>query len=743
MSIYNRFMAPDRWHRSFFILIVSVITFFLFFSQRAYANEEENSAVIYTKNIYHKHTGNSESGGGCYSVRKTGTKTVEVPCDGTMVYYPAVDGTQCSKCKAGYPGDESYRDCYHTEKKTTTYTYYEMGCNKSTSTILATVSVGQNTSEWAKEITLTCTYETAGNIALAQAPYIWNGTATDQNTYTVTGNGDYTLQLNADGNANTANGKIVIPVRNIDTTAPIIASHTLEPESGWVKEGVVLALTDVQDLQPDNTLGCGLHENAYSYDNGVTWTADTSYMYEESGTYTVMVRDGLENASSYEVSFYHVDNLAPTIENIEYDDTPNVLSTTLTVSASDVQTDGSDGCGLHEMPYSFDGGNTWTDNPVYETDRNGTITVAVRDALENVVYREVSITNIDGCGPAVSYKMSPDTWTTRDVTLHLTAQDVNADGSEGIGLPDTWYSLDGGSTWDNKEELVFAENRGVSVVARDKYGNLTYLDISVNHIDKDSPWVSLEMEVIGDGEDKTVILHADGGDGGSGLHDQPFSWDNGGSYGNEKSKTVTENGIYEVIVRDKVGNREHKQIEVNVFEEPVEEIIPVIEVVEPIPEEETVSYEEEEEPEPETETEPIVIKAEPKAHKPAVKQVHAVVEEDTWDIMDTWAVIGASAAGMGLVGVIGFCYINSIAVYVEDEKESMRYLCRLWIHRKEERHEVRITEALLEKCVTTHFCLHPSLLFRMRHKGVILSVLFPGDICIAVPISKEMDFSLL
>ena len=680
MSIYNRFMTPDKWYRSFFILIVIVASFLSVFSIRAFANEETESTVVYTGNIYHKHTGNSENGGGCYSVRKTGTKTVEVPCDGTMVYYPAVDGTQCSKCKAGYPGDESYRDCYHTEKKTTTYTYYEMGCNQSTSTLLAKVSVEQDTSEWAKEVTLTCTYEATGNITLSQTPYIWNNTATDLNTYTVTGNGDYTLQLSADGNANTAGSRIVIPVRNIDTTAPQMVSYGLEPESGWVKEGVLLSLGEVQDMQPDNTEGCGLHELPYSYDNGETWTADTSYLYKESGAHTVMVRDGLENVSSYEISFYHVDNLAPTIENVEYDDTPNVLSTTLTVTASDVQADGSEGCGLHELPYSFDGGNTWTDNPVFETDRNGTITVAVRDALENIEYKEITITNIDGLGPAVSYHMEPDTWTNQDVHLHLTAQDINTDGSAGIGLPDAWYSLDGGSTWSNQTELYFSENQKLSLIARDQYGNFTYKDISVNCIDKDAPWASLEMQVMGEGEEKTVTLVANGGDGGSGLHDQPYSWDNGGSYGNINTLTVMQNGIYEVIVRDKVGNRRHEQIEVGVFEEPVEETLPVIEEVEPTPEEETVIEEEEEETETQTEVEeepaPVVIKAAPKADKPEVKTVR-VIEEDTWDIKDTMAVIGASGATLSLVFLLGFCMVNTIAVYVEDEKENKHYLGRL------------------------------------------------------------------
>lgn len=750
MSIYNRFMAPDNWHRSFFISIIAIISLFFLFPIRSYANEATEGSLVFTKEIYHRHTGSSGGGGGCYSVRRSGSRTEGcyggAQCDrgpngpdtSGQVYYIG----NCDVCGARVARYNSagYRHCDAT--RTVSYTYYDLGCNQSPSTLLGLVSVEQDTLDWTKEVALTASYEVTGNMAVAEMPYIWNGEeATSQNTYTVAINGDYTLQLNADGNADTANGKLAIPIRNIDTTAPLIVSHTLKPESGWVKEGVMMTLGDVQDLQPDNTIGCGLHELPYSYDNGETWTAETSRFYEQGGIYTVMVRDRLENVSSYEFSFSHVDNTAPTIDTIEYDDTPNILSTTLTVTASDIQADGSEGCGLHEMPYSFDGGNTWTDIPVFETDRNGIITVAVRDALDNIAYREVAITNIDGLGPTVSYKMKPDSWTNQDVYLHLSAQDKNADGSAGIGLPDAWYSLDGGSTWDNREEQVFSQNRKVSLIARDKYGNYTYEDIFITCIDKDFPWATLEMEVIGEGEEKTVTLIAGGGDGGSGLHDQPYSWDNGGSYGSGNTLTVTQNGIYEVIVRDKAGNRRHKQIEVEVFEEPVEEILPVIEEVTLTPEEETVLPKEEEtmvEPEPA----PVVIKASPKADKPEVKAVR-VIEEDTWNIQDTLAVIGISLAVLGLFVLLGFCVMNTIAVYAEDEKEGMHYLGRLWIRHRDECYEVRFTEELLEKCVTTHFYLRPSFLFRIKHKGITLSLLFPEDICIALPIEKEMEFSLL
>ena len=832
MSIYSRFMTPDKWYRSFLFYVIIFITFFFLFSMQSFANGTEESEVIYTKNIYHVHTGSS--GNGCYTNKRTETR--EEDCKGGgqcnsgphgpdtsgQVYYVG----NCTVCGARLDrhGSPGYESC---DKMTTvSYTYYDLGCNKTPSTVVGVLSVEQNTSKWTKQVILTGSYKNTGNMSVSQNPYIWNGkSATSQNTYTVTGNGNYTLRLNAGENEDTANSIITISINNIDTTAPVITSHILEPESGWVKEGVLFTVGNVRDLQPDNTPGCGLHPKAYSYDNGKTWTADVSHLYKESGSYTVMVRDALENVSSYKVSVQHVDNLAPTIHKIEYDDTPNLPYVTLTVTASDVQADGSNGCGLPELPYSYDGGITWTDSSVYETDTNGTIIVAVRDALDNITYREIVITNIDGCGPEVSYVLEPDLWTNQDVCLHLTAQDKNADGSMGIGLADAWYSLDGGITWSNEEELVYTKNQEVSVIARDKNGNFTYVDFSILHIDKEAPVVSLEMEVTGEGEEKTVILISHAQDSGSGLDDMAYSWDGGECYGSEKSKVVTENGTYEVMVRDMVGNLSREQIVVDVFEEPEPEEEETIEpepeeeeTVEPEPEEEeTVEPEPEEEEtvEPELPEEeivepeekktavakpkkvpttlvseeemvvpilkeavviparkeesvvasqeeavlpkeeeematktvepepaPVVIKAAPKADKPITKPVR-VVEEDTWNGKDTLTVIAAFGACLGLMVLVGFCMINTIVVYVEDEKENMHYLGRLWVHHRDECYEVRFTEVMLEKCVTTHFCLRPSLLFLLKRKREMLSLLFPEDICITLPVSKEMDFSLL
>lgn len=88
-------------------------------------------------------SGNSNSGGGCYTVKKTGTKTYGCaggdcisgphgPDTSGQVYYVG----NCKECGAHLSryGSPGYQSCSNT--KTSTYTYYELGCEKSTNTIV-------------------------------------------------------------------------------------------------------------------------------------------------------------------------------------------------------------------------------------------------------------------------------------------------------------------------------------------------------------------------------------------------------------------------------------------------------------------------------------------------------------------------------------------------------------------------------------------------------------------------------
>lgn len=692
---------------------------------------ETEQGLTFKKNIYHKHTGSS-SGGGCYTVHRTGTKTIEIPCGGTLVYWPNLGTSSCSNCAASYFGDHSGRECWHSTTREESYSYYDLGCGKGSSTCVGTLIVKQSTTAWVKSLTLTASYENAGGMVVNEKPYIWNGaTATTESVYEVNQSGTYTVKLNADACSNTGDAVITVNVRNVDVTAPVITAHTQEPSTDWTKEGVLVTLTQMADLQPDGTEGCGLHTLPYSYDEGETWTDEISHLYTENGTHTVLIRDALENTSSYEVSFQNVDTTPPTIESIEYDHTKNIPSVEVNITASDLQPDGTEGCGLHETPYSFDGGNTWTEENTHVVKKNGVLKIAVRDKLENVAFAEEKIENIDCVGPNVSYTMVSASWTNQDVSLYLSASDVNADGTPGIGLADAWYSMDGGNTWSNKTHLVFEENTEFTILARDKNNNYTRTPIRIVQIDRVQPWVSLSMQVIGEGREMQVRLQASADDDYSGIPEEAFSWDKGASYTDQSSKIVTENGTYYVYARDKAGNSHFAGIEVDVFPA----LFPQL----------PLTPQKEKEPETDTqeewETLEEEVTMEERIEEPKPKPTHILENKSvkTGSGLDRLILLMCVLLFLlALLGLLLWLFSRTIAVYTRDMEEKEHYLGRRWISHKEQ-YCVTIPQSMVDKAETFRFSFRPFILFADGHEGEEMHFLFPEEVCITLTIERTME----
>lgn len=377
--------------------IISIILIFVFPSFISYAQEEDLEQNIsiplsVTQNITHCHTGGS-GGGGCYGRLNSGSKTVEISCGGTMVYNPATDSTGCDRCGAGYHGDQSGRGCWTTKTVNESYSYYDLNCGKNTTDSLGSLTLTKSTADWTKSLELLASYENLSSIQLNENPYIFNGVITADNIMTISENGIYTLQLNIDENADNYSGMISMDIKNIDVTAPTLQSYSLTPTE-WTKNGVSFKISMIADLQPDNSAGCGLHNYPFSYDGGHTWCAEDNYLYTRNGTYQVLIRDQLGNISENEFTISQIDTEGPSISNTEYDKTKNITDTMLSVSANDIMSDGREGVGLHEIPFSFDGGVTWTEEYQYPIVKNGTIVIAIRDKLENITHHTITVSNI-------------------------------------------------------------------------------------------------------------------------------------------------------------------------------------------------------------------------------------------------------------------------------------------------------------------------------------------------------------
>ena len=321
MKFFKEYQCYKIIKKSFPILFVLLAI--LFYSNLAVSAQTDDTKVepstlqesvpfSITSTIKHKHTGGS-SGGGCYGKLCTGVRRNETNCGGTMVYYPATDSTGCDRCGAGYHGDQSGRECWTVTVSEESYSYYDLSCGRSTADTVGTLTLTKSTQDWTKTLDLIASYENLLQMKISESPYIFNGVPNTENTISVSENGIYTLQLNADENCDTNNAMISMDIRNIDHTAPEMKSYTLLPEE-WTNQGVLFTSEEVVDLQSDQTNGCGLHELTFSYDEGATWCNESTNHYDKNGTYTVKVRDWLENTRDTTFTINNIDCMGPTIE---------------------------------------------------------------------------------------------------------------------------------------------------------------------------------------------------------------------------------------------------------------------------------------------------------------------------------------------------------------------------------------------------------------------------------------------
>ena len=246
---------------------------------------------------------------------------------------------------------------------------------------------------------------------------------------------------------------------------------------------------------------------------------------------------------------------------------------------------------LPEVSFLWQGsqGTGAQEGETYTVKENGIYTVKLQLPEKSGLTAEdisVKVENIDTTGPEI-INISKDVsdWTNGAVTVTVECEDYqeavkteeteeietetseteadgqgsseeNSDRAKGSGLHlDGAYSYDGGNTWTSDNFIVVEENTTIDFVVRDALENETRQNITVDNIDKSEP--SVRVNII-DGvlyeDGGNVVLSASASDIGSGLAEQPYSWDGGISWTNDTRHVVTEAGNYTVLVRDKAGN---------------------------------------------------------------------------------------------------------------------------------------------------------------------------------------------
>ena len=209
---------------------------------------------------------------------------------------------------------------------------------------------------------------------------------------------------------------------------------------------------------------------------------------------------------------------------------------------------------------TYDGGNTWTTTKVNENTtkvlftKNGKIRAYTKyngGEVENTL----NIIGIDEGGPTIQKIINSTEWeTSKEVTV------IAVDS--GSGLADKPYSFDGGKTWNVKNTKSFKENQIINFVVKDKMGNKTYQNITINKIDTVKPTCELKVTSGTPGTNgwyksnvtidfSKVNDQANDIDGitkisGSGIKTQSIN-----------KSTIKEDGTYTITgtVVDKVGNK--------------------------------------------------------------------------------------------------------------------------------------------------------------------------------------------
>lgn len=319
--------------------------------------------------------------------------------------------------------------------------------------------------------------------------------------------------------------------------------------SGWTTEGVTLeAGVDIYSSE------LSLPGEPYSWDNQASWTAETSKVITENGTYTIYAKSSNGAVVAETISVTNIDRTGPSLSGVDFSTTDwTNQDLVLTFHGLDSQPEGGIGSGLAAQAYSFDGGTTYTEENCLTVSGNGIYEVTMMDQLGNVGHGQVEVTNIDKNAPEITGILPlQEGWQSASVTMQIQA----GDAEDGCGLHNESYSLDGGVTWQGAPEFLIVENGEYQVYVRDVLGNTAVQDFSVNQIDMTAPVIEklqvAQDKIYADKVYITILAKDNQPDGseGCGLHNEAYSVDGGETWQEENTFWVEKGQSYDIRVRD-------------------------------------------------------------------------------------------------------------------------------------------------------------------------------------------------
>ena len=236
----------------------------------------------------------------------------------------------------------------------------------------------------------------------------------------------------------------------------------------------------------------------YSFNNQ-NWTSVTpskevefNYDFTEEKNYTLYVKDEIGNVKTIEIIPDKLDQTSPEI-NIET--TNNQESYTLTISLKDEKS-GVDSYQITTSKEEPDSWLTYKDTLEKEIPENNTYYVWSKDKVGNISYKTIVVDKIDKTSPTITLSNTLTEWGIKDIIkIHLT-DDVS--GLAGYQImtsqkePTDYISLDNRLEEDLTYEVT--ENGTYYIYAKDAYGHISYKEITIDKIDKQSPSQNFDIE---------------------------------------------------------------------------------------------------------------------------------------------------------------------------------------------------------------------------------------------------------
>ena len=177
-----------------------------------------------------------------------------------------------------------------------------------------------------------------------------------------------------------------IKISDIDKVLPEIKELNIN-EDKWEKSKIVnVKGTDNIRIYGWNVTKTKDVPKEWKKVENITNNIDAKDEIKENGTYFIWVTDSAGNVSYLTKDVTKIDTVAPTIQ-YTIDDTKKETEKYVTIRVTSTDT----GVGLHQMPYSWDKQSWGTDNNNLSITKNGTYTIYVRDALENISEKKISI----------------------------------------------------------------------------------------------------------------------------------------------------------------------------------------------------------------------------------------------------------------------------------------------------------------------------------------------------------------